>query len=241
MNVPCSTRRVRMALVIVFLSALSQASQAAEFFAIVDNYGKRPLNAYVDVSVDTVIGPQDVLFQVFSTAGGPLAEFTVRTNHQGLASTSSVVNLFDLTAGQPMLVRARTNASATPSAAMLHTDSRGAPLTLALWPTNKRDGTALAAGKEFHIALGSFRSASLLVANVGGTDQVVDIHVGTRGADGSGIYSNPRLGLAASWRVDLSQNEALSNLVVSSTGPIVVQLMLDHGTKPQSFVVLPIF
>lgn len=239
MNRPNSTRRTRMALVIAFLWALSQASQAADFYAIIDNYGKKPLNAYVDISVDNIGGPLDIDFDVFSEVGGQVAEFTVRTNDKGLASTASVVNLFDLTVGQPMLVRARTSADATPAAGMLHMDSRGTPLTIALWPTHRRsDGTGFAIGHTFDIALGSFRLASLLIASVGGGEQVVDIHVGTRGSEGSGIYST-RLGPNAIWRIDLSQNEALSNLIVSSSGAIAVQVMIDDGTKPQSFVVLP--
>lgn len=228
------------ALVLIAASLFAGSASAAEFYAIVDSFGRKALNAYFDVSVDNVIGPSDVLFDVFSSAGGPLAQFTVRTNARGHASTASVVNLFDLTAGQPMLVRARTFANATPSAAMLHTDSRGAPMITAVWPLNRRaDGTAFAMGTQFGVALGSFRSASLLIASVGGSEQVVDVQVGTAGSTGSGIYSNPRLPPNGLWRVDLSQAEALSNLVVTSSGPIVVQLMLDDGTKPQSFMVLP--
>lgn len=221
------------------LSMLPQASRAAEYYAMIDSFGKRPLNAYIDVSVDNVIGPADVEFVIINPVAGSPTNFTVRTNAEGLASTLSVANLFDLSGGQPLLVRAR-NQAATPSAAMVHIDSRGAPLTFPLWPANRRsDGSGFSVGRNFSIALGSFRSASLLIANIGGSDQVVDVHVGTRSSDGSGIYSNPRVGPFQIWKVNLSQNEAMSNLVVSSSGPLAVQLMIDDGTKPQAFVVMP--
>jgi hypothetical protein len=235
-----SKRLRRVPVLFVLLSLLAQNSRAAEFFAIVDSFDKKPLSAYVDISVDSVIGPVDIVFDVFGSTGGTLASFTVTTNRNGFASSASIGNLFALTGGQPMLVHATTLANATPSAGMLHSESRGLPLTMALWPTNRRlDGTGFAMGKEFNVALGKFRSAWLLVANVGGSEQVVDVHVGTRSADGSGVHSNPRLPYFGIWRVQLSQAEAQSNLVVSSTGAVVVQMMIDDGTKAQSFVVLP--
>jgi hypothetical protein len=235
--------KTRFTLTLLFAAALlaiPTSSFAAEFFGIIDNFGRKARNAYVDVSVDTAAGPVDVVFDVSSTFGNPLAEFTVSTNSRGFASSESVGNLFDLTGGQPMLVYVRTLSDAAPSAATLHIDSLSAPMTIGLWPTNRRsDGTALSQGQQFGIALGAFRSASVLIANVGGGEQVVDIHVGTRSADGSGIFSNPRLATRATWRVNLTQNEALSNLVVTSTGPIVVQVVIDDGRSIQSFQVLP--
>jgi hypothetical protein len=221
------------------LTSLAQSCLAREFYAIVDDFGRRPRNAHLDVSTDSVAGPDDTIFTVFNTFGAPLAQFTVRANLWGFASTASFDNLFNLTGGDPMLIRAETSFSSLPSAATLHIDSQGAPLIVGIWPTHKRDGTAFAMGREFNIALGSFRSASLSVANLGGSDQVVDIFKGTSGAAGHGIFSNPRLGPNASWRVNLTQNEALSNLIVTSTGPVIVQVVIDDGTTKQSFMVLP--
>jgi hypothetical protein len=196
----------------------------------------------MDVAMDSRSGgggPPIAQFNVYDTNGVQIAEFSLIANQNGFVSTASFGNLFNLTGGQPMVVRARTPELAPTSGATLYIDSLGAPLTIGLLPKKRADGTALGTGTLFGIALGNFRSASLLIANVSGGDQSVDIFAGTGGAHGSGIFSTPRLGNNAIWRVNLTQNEALSNLIVSSTGLIIVQVVIDDGRSIQSFQVLP--
>ena len=215
------------------------ASQAADYYAIVDNFGKKPRNAFMDVSVDTTIGVGiDVLFDVYDARGVQLAEFTVPANSYGFASSSSWGNLFNLAAGQPILVRAQTPYAPT-DAATLHIDPLGAPTIVGVFPIRKRDNTLLGMGTDFAVALGSFRSATLLIANLSGSDIAVDVFKGTRGADGFGIFSNPRITTTAIWKVNLTQNEALSNLIVHASNPIIVQAVISDGQTIQSFMVLP--
>jgi hypothetical protein len=227
-------------LVACVLTLLAQSSLAAEYYAIVDSFGKKARNAYMDVSVDTTLQTAaDILFTVFNTQGLQLTEFSVRGNFLGFASTASFGNLFNLTNSLPVLIRARTPDSAGVGAAVLHIDSLGAPTIIGVAPIRRGDGSAFAMGSQFSFALGNFRSASLLIGNVSGADQVVDVHVGTRSADGSGVFSNPRLVNNGIWKVDLTQNQALSNLVITSTGPIIVQAVINDGATIQSFAVMP--
>ena len=224
------------------LTTFVAAVSAAEFYGIVDNFGKKPRNAYLDVSVDTSVatGPVDVSFNVYNELGGQVGLFSLTTNGNGFVSTASFANLFNLTGGQPMLIRARTPDSAVTSAATLYIDSLGAPMTIGLTPTRRRsDGGLLSEGTQFAIALGNFRSASLLIANVSGSDQAVDVFKGTRGADGFGIFSNPRITTTAIWKVNLTQNEALSNLIVHASGLVIVQAVINDRQTIQSFMVLP--
>jgi len=109
------------------LTTFVAAVSADEFYAIVDDFGKKPRNAFMDVSVDTTLGTGiDVLFNVYAAQGAQLAEFTVPANSYGFASSSSWGNLFYLAGSQPVLVRARTPDGAPASAATLHVDSLGA-------------------------------------------------------------------------------------------------------------------
>ena len=233
-----STRALGLALALV-LALLVSSSQAADYYAIVDNFGKKPRNAFMDVSVDTTIGAGiDVLFDVYDARGVQLAEFTVPANSYGFASSSSWGNLFNLAAGQPILVRAQTPYAPT-DAATLHIDPLGAPTIVGVFPIRKRDNTLLGMGTDFAVALGSFRSATLLIANLSGSDIAVDVFKGTRGADGFGIFSNPRITTTAIWKVNLTQNEALSNLIVHASNPIIVQAVINDGQTIQSFMVLP--
>jgi hypothetical protein len=220
---------------------LAPPVSAADFFAIVDNFGRKARNAYLDVAIDGYLagGTVDVTVDAFDSIGDHISSFTLRTNESGFASTASFGNLFDLTGGQPMLIRARTPVGIERPAAVLHIDALGAPLIVGLWPTAKHDGTALGAGKTFAIALGTFKSASLQVANISGSDVATDVFKVTASATGTGIYTKPRLGANAIWKVDLSQNETLSNLVVTATDWIIVQIVIDDGRSVQSFMVPP--
>ena len=223
---------------LVFTMSAVTAS-AAEFYAIVDNFAKKPRTAFMDVSVDTTIGAGiDVLFNVYDARGVPLAEFTVAANSYGLASSSSWGNLFNLAAGQPILVRAQTPYAPT-DAATLHIDSLGASTIVSIFAIRKRDGFPLGMGTDFAVALGTFPSARLLIANLSGSDVAVDVFKGSKGADGFGIYSNPRITATAIWKVNLTQNEALSNLIVHASNPIIVQAVISDGQTIQSFMVLP--
>ena len=223
------------------LTTFVAAVSADEFYAIVDDFGKKPRNAFMDVSVDTTLGTGiDVLFNVYAAQGAQLAEFTVPANSYGFASSSSWGNLFNLAAGQqPILVRAQTPDSAVTDAATLHIDSLGAATAVDVFPVRNRGGFPLGMGTDFAVALGSFRSTSLLIANVSGSDQAVDVFKGTRGADGFGIFSNPRITTTAIWKVNLTQNEALSNLIVHASGLVIVQAVINDGQTIQSFMVLP--
>ena len=229
---------VTLAVVGAAFTVSAPVASGAEYFAIVDSFGKRARGAHLDVAVDTASGRHDVQFDIFNAGGVPIAQFMGTTNPYGLVSTTPFGNLFAVPAEPPLLVRARTLAYA-PSAATLYVDSLGAPLTVGLWPTNRLNGTAFAMGKEFSVALGSFRNAWIMAANVGGTEQAVDISKGTRSADGAGIFSNPRVGPYGIWKAVLTQNEAQSNLIVTSNGPIIVQVVIDDGKSIQSFQVLP--
>ena len=221
------------------LTTFVATALAADYYAIVDGSAKKPRTAFMDVSVDTTIGVGiDVLFNVYDARGVPLAEFTVAANSYGLASSSSWGNLFNLAAGQPILVRAQTPYAPT-DAATLHIDSLGASTIVSIFAILKRDGFPLGMGTDFAVALGTFPSARLLIANLSGSDVAVDVFKGSKGADGFGIYSNPRITTTAIWKVNLTQNEALSNLIVHASNPIIVQAVIDDGQTIQSFMVLP--
>ena len=94
-------------------------------------------------------------------------------------------------------------------------------------------------GTDFAVALGTFPSARLLIANLSGSDVAVDVFKGSKGTDGFGIYSNPRITATAIWKANLTQNEALSNLIVHASGPVIMQAVIDDGQTIQSFMVLP--
>jgi hypothetical protein len=178
------------------LTSLARSCLAGEFYGIIDNFGKKARGASLDVSVDTSVatGPVGVDFNVYNAQGGQVGLFSLTTNANGFVSTTSFANLYSLTGGQPLLVRARTPDSAVTNGATLYIDSLGAPMTVGLTPIRRRsDGMSLAQGTLFAVALGNFRTASLLIANVSGSDIGVDVFVGTRGATESGIFTNPKI------------------------------------------------
>jgi hypothetical protein len=218
----------------------------SEFYAIITNFGNAPkASARLDVSVDTSVatGPVDVLFNVYSATGAQLAEYTVTTNANGYASSSAVAtnDLFKLSGGAPALVRARTPDNAVSSAAILHQTGPGNRIDVAVAPTNRRsDGKNLAQGTQFSIAIGpDVPSPSLLIANVSGSDCAVDIFRGTRGSANGGTQTNPKIATNALWRVDLTDADKGSNIVVASTGIVIVQLALDDGSRVSALTCLP--
>jgi hypothetical protein len=209
-------------------------------YAIVDNLGRRPLNAFMDVAVDSRSGggaPPEVQFNVYDSVGSQVSEF-IATTQNGFASTFSFGNLFDLTNGQPLLVRARTPTAPNYGAA-LHIESRGARLMVGVMSIRGLDNLPFGAGTEFSVPLGSFQKAVLLVANVSNGDVGADVFKGTKGPLGTGFYSNARIQNHGIWKQDLTQNEAFSNIVVGSTGLIVVQVVIDDGKTVQSYMVPP--
>ena len=236
------SRAARLALTVALvLMLLVPTASASEYYAIVDSFGKKARNASLDVACDLACGSglPEILFEAYSATGTQLAQFSVTTNANGLASSAWFANLFELSGGQPLLVRARTPGAGS-SAATLAIDSLGAPMTVGILPTSKLDGTPLSMGRLFSIALPNYRSASVLIANVANSDALVDVFKGTGGAPGTGFIHNPRLPTHHIWRVDLTQNEALSHLIVSANNNIIVQVVIDDGRSIQSFMVTPI-
>lgn len=207
-----------------------------QFFAIITNFGTAPrVSAHMDVSMDTRAAPTgtDVLFNVFEPEGSQLAEFAVQTNTNGFVSSAWAPppnrNLFRVSNDGPALIRARTPLGASKTTASLHQRGQGNRLVIGVPPARKVDGSRLALGTLFPVALGDIAAASLLVANVSGSDVTVDVFIGTKGADGTGKHSIPRLKNNALGRIDLAQDDDNAHLVVSATGDIIVQLMIDDG------------
>ena len=112
-------------------------------------------------------------------------------------------------------------------------------MAISVFPTFESDGSPLGTGRLFAIALGEYQFATLLIANVSGNDVIADVSKGTRAGDGNGTFTNPRLTSNAIWRIDLTSVERNSNLVVSSTAEVVVQVIINDGLSVQSFQVLP--
>jgi hypothetical protein len=223
------------------LFLLASSGFAAEFYTILDDFGRKPRNAYLDVSIDslTATGPVDIPINIYGAQGVELGSFTLTTSSDGFATTAPFGSLFNFTGGQPILIRARMPDGTPTYAATLHVDSRGAPMTIGVFPTLDHERGPLGLGRLFAIALGDFQFATLLIANVSGNELTADVFKGTRGSDGGGIFSNPRLLPNDIWRVDLTSLERRSNLVVSSNAPIIVQVVIDDGLSIQSFQVLP--
>jgi hypothetical protein len=220
----------------------SVEAYGSDFYAIVVSLGTKAGSAFMDVALDSKFSadPVDVLFDVFGEDGTPLAEFTATTNSNGFATTRTLAapykNLFRLNGGAPMLVRARVPNGA-PAAAIVEVKSSGAPYQLSV-PFAVKNGTPLAAGQFFPISIGNARSATLLVANVSGTDVGVDVHVGSGGPAGGGVYSTPRLVANAIWRVDLTPAEFNSYLLLRATDNVVVLAVTNTG-KVLGYMPLP--
>ena len=235
-------RVVRASLVVVLLLACSLNSSASDFYAIAASPGGEPRQAFMDVVVDPkFLGGVDVLFTVFREDGAPLAEFTVPIDANGFASSRSAFgaarNFFRLTGGVPALVRARVPNGAA-AAATLDVRSSDGRLQLGV-PYALKNGGDLAAGRFFPIAIGNVRAATLLIANVSGTDVGVDVSVGTSSpVQGAGRYSTPRLVTGAIWRVDLTAAEFNSYVLVGATGKVICQVVTDTG-RVFTYIALP--
>jgi hypothetical protein len=244
----CRFTRALVALVIVAaFQGLGGVASANDFHAILSRFGNAPrAEAYLNVSVDTAVlagGPVDVFFDVFGTDGTTLSSFAVRLNSAGFATTLSAVppnnNLFGIGGGEPALVRARTPSGGWGATATLHQRESGNRLVVSIPPDRKSDGTTIHVGQDFTVHVGQISgTASILIANVSAGDVVADVFLGSGGAAGTGRYTNPRVQPFTTWRVDLRPEDQNANLVVKSTGDVVVQLVVDTG-RLEALTVMP--
>ena len=225
--------------VFTLVLALPRISQAAEFYAMVEPGGRKPF-ASMDFGLDTRAGAGvNVEFRAYAQNGNFITDFVVPIDAAGFASTESFGNLFGLTSGQPFTIRARTAQSVINSSATLNLRSASGSTAMGVLPLLKLDGSLMAPGRIFSIAMGNFQSARLLILSIAGSGANVDIFRGTDGPPGTGIYSIqyiPNNGFA---RIDLSQNEANSHLVVQAGSIVIVQLVIDDGKQIRSFMVPP--
>jgi hypothetical protein len=222
---------------------------AGEFHAVITNFGNAPrANAHLDVSFDSSAlagGAIPVRFEVFSADGTQLAEFAVLANANGFASSASAPapfrNLFRLTGGEPAIVRASTPAGANGGTATLHQRGSGSRLIVSVPQARLADGTPVHVGRHFTLHVGDLRgvaTASVIVANVSGSDVFADVFLGTPGSAGAGKYSNPRIQNRTTWRVDLQPDDEDANIVVTASAEVVVQLVIDDG-RLNAVTVLP--
>ena len=210
--------------------------------------GVKHPEARLDVSGDTatIRAGSHVLINVFDVNGLQLSEFTLLANERGFVSTASAAppnaNLFDLSGGQPLLIKARTDdVGAIGAYATLRQTLGTAAFGVGIPQTYRASGMPLAVGIRFPVTLGAFSRATVLVANVIGIDITVDVFIGTKGADGAGKYSIARLKPNSVGMLQITDPaDANSNLVLSSTGDIVAQLAVDTGRQIHEITLLPI-
>jgi hypothetical protein len=216
----------------------ARCADAGEAYAMIANLTeiKKP-NAFIDVTLDTVfeITLHEADFDVFDGAGGTAASFSVGFDEKGFASSASAPppydNLFTAGAGSPTLVRVRTPSFSIFSVT-LQQKFQGSRLVLGVPPSKKSDGSRFGMGKVFAVSPGAIRHrATLLIGNVSGSDVIVDVYLGTRGAPGNGAYSTPLLGNHTIWVVEIDPAHANTNLVIVSSGDAVAQLIVDEGKK----------
>jgi hypothetical protein len=214
-----------------------------DFFAVAANLtGARNPEAHLEITVDTT-NAGDIVFNVYDVNGVQLAEFTLQTNANGFVSSASAAppndNLFSISRGQPVLVRARTPGSWN-EYAVLRQSMGKSTIVVGIPPLFSQDGSLFAAGIHFPVPLGDFVGAALLVANLGAGDIGVDVFLGTKGPDGTGKYRIPRL-KPNSWGIlqITDPTDARSHLVLTSTGNIVAQLAIDTGKGIHELTVLP--
>jgi hypothetical protein len=224
------------------LLGMSHAAQAGEFFAIIANLTNvRNPQAWIDAAFDTRGAPEgtNVLFRVSDVTGIIFDEFELPVNQNGFVSSASFVdNLFAVSGNQPALVHVRGPAGVVDQSAIVRQTLKSGHFAVSILPARRVNDDPLAIGTQFSVALGSGARATLLVANVSGGDVTVDLFLGTKGADGSGFQSNPRLTNRSLWIVEIDPAAANSNLVLSSTGNIVAQLAVETGRNTINGVTL---
>jgi hypothetical protein len=228
------------------LLGVSGSAWADDFYAIIANStGDRNPRASLEVSEDTLtlVRGTDVVFTVWDSNGVFITEFTQQSNtDRGFVSSASATppndNLFALSAGQPALVRA-TLPGGTNRYAVLRETLGKSNIILGVQAFLNPDNTFAAAGMIFPVTLGAFSRATLLVANVSGVDVGVDVFVGTKGADGTGKYRIDRVKNNGIGILEITDPaDAQSHLVLSSTGNIVAQLVIDNTKSTVTEVTL---
>ena len=224
-------------IVATLVLAIVQPLAASEFYAIVWNLtGVRHPEAHLDVSGDTaqLRGGSNIDFNVFNVDGLQISEFTLQSNERGFVSTAfaapGIANLFDLSLG-PMLIRARVPDGVNNEYASLRQTLGNEAIVVGIPPLRRQNGTPVAVGTLFPVTPGDFSCAALLVANISGADVVVDVFVGTKGPDGAGKYSIRVKPNAVGILQITDPADAHSHLVMSSTGDIVAQLVVDTGKQ----------
>jgi hypothetical protein len=231
-----------------FMLGVPGHAWAAEFWAIAANVtGAKNPEAHLELGLDTLNarGGTDIFFNVYDVNGVQIAEFTLQTNANGLVSSASAAppndNLFAISLGRPVLVRALSPNGATGNdyAALRQTLGRVAIL-VGTPPIYDTLGSFYAEGNLFPVVLGDFAGAALLVANLSSADISVDVFLGTKGPDGTGKYRIPRLKSGSMGIVQITDPaDAHSHLSVTSTGNMVVQLVIDTGKQIHEVTVLP--
>jgi len=220
-------------------------AMAGEFRAILWNVtdAKDP-QAHIDVGIDTrgAAAGTDVLFSVYDMDGILLSEFTLQVDARGFVSSLSAAppnnNLYAVSGGQPASVTVKFPQGATNADAVLYQTLKASKVVLGVpWLRDQAD-FPVASGTLFSVTVGNFSRASLLVANVSGTDLTVDVFVGTAGAPGAGKYSLPDVKNNMIARIDLDPSDSNSHLVMRSTGDIVAQLVVDTGKSTITQVTL---
>jgi hypothetical protein len=217
--------------------AFANTACAAEFNAILSKLGK-PISAtaQIDVSLESTNGAQTPIDVTVQRADGTRDDFQILTNDDGFATTASTKDLFAAAAGQDALVQIRTPVGVEASTALLR-QKLGKEKILVALPVAQRVGIPVGANTHFSIALGDVgRGSFLLIANVTvGQAAEVSVHVG------SGVFparfTNPELGVYHTWRVPLTAAEARKHVVVRSTVPVSVQLVIDDGKVDEAAIV----
>src|SRR5262249_14143626 len=232
----------------VFLLTPPLQATAGEFRVILWNVTdvKDP-QAHIDVGLDTggAPGGTNVDFAVYDPEGilfTPSSQFTLPVTANGLVSSSSAAppndNLFAVSGGQPASVTVKFPPGVTNANAVLYQTLKSSKIVLGVaWQRDAAD-LPVAIGKLFPVTLGPFSRASLLVANVSGSQASVDVFIGSKGPDGKGTYTIPLLKPNSIGRLDLDPIDARSLFVLSSTGDIVAQLVVDTGKSTVTEVTL---
>lgn len=249
MQTHCHKFRACSAAILSFVISVISPAQSAEFHAIATNFSGAPRAvAYLNVSFETSAlanGPIDVRFQAFATNGTFLGEFAVPTNADGFASSAAAAppyrNLFRLSGGEPVLVRAITPGNITGAYATLQQHGPGTRMIISVPPDRHSNGAPLHVGRQFSMHVGDIRdavTASILVANLSGSDVVVDVFTGRHGAAGNGKYTMPLLPNRNTWQFDLLSDDHNANLILTSTGEVIVQLVINDGSV-NALTILP--